>query len=124
MTRKNRKNTDKKISDYLQFDQNLRMKRIMLSFCCLLTLTEFTLNAQQITRGPYLQMGTTTGMTIRWRTDVAVAGKVNYGTELGNLAYSAEEGAAATEHIVQIIGLTPATVYYYNAGTTASLKTP
>jgi len=77
--------------------------------------------AQQINRGPYLQVGTPESVVIRWRTDVAVVGKINYGTQLSNLNSVVLDTAATTEHEVKISGLNPATKYYYNIGTNSSV---
>lgn len=96
------------------------MKHTFLTGCILL-FTSGLLCAQQVTRGPYLQLGTPSGMTIRWRTDVAVVGKVNFGTALSTLDNSVSGGAATTEHILQIDGLQPATIYYYDIGTASSI---
>ena len=35
--------------------------------------------AQSVTRGPYLQLGTPTSITVKWRTDVATDSVVRYG---------------------------------------------
>lgn len=70
-----------------------------------------------ITRGPYLQLGTQTGVTIRWRTNVATIGKVTYGLSAGSLTGSVSETAATTEHTVRIAGLTPDSKYFYSVGT-------
>ena len=37
-------------------------------------------SAPRIVRGPYLQVGTQTNMLVRWRTDIAAASSVAYGT--------------------------------------------
>ena len=39
--------------------------------------------AATITRGPYLQQGTTNSLVLRWRTDVASDSFVRYGVTLG-----------------------------------------
>ncbi|TMI85332.1 MAG: hypothetical protein E6H08_22605 [Bacteroidetes bacterium] len=38
-----------------------------------------------LTRGPYMNMATQSGIIIRWRTDVATDSKVSYGTTAGSL---------------------------------------
>ncbi len=72
--------------------------------------------AEVLTRTPYTQMGTSTEMVIRWRTDVAADSRVLYGTELGSLTLIAEESSLTTEHEVQITGLLPDTKYFYSVG--------
>ena len=71
----------------------------------------------QLLRGPYLQNGSHTNLTVRWRTDVAARGRVRYGTNLLNLDQVAE-GTLTAEHEVRLTHLLPATRYYYSIGTT------
>ena len=80
------------------------------------TLTLVSGIPAQITRGPYLQNGSHTNLTVRWRTDVASVGRVRYGTNLANLEWFAE-GTLTDEHEVRLTGLLPATRYYYLVGT-------
>lgn len=77
--------------------------------------------AQTVTRGPYLQIGTPTSIVLRWRTSSATDARVRYGPAPGNLPYSADIVAVATDHEVAVSGLTPNTRYYYSVG---SLATP
>lgn len=74
--------------------------------------------AQTIQRGPYLQMASPTGLTMRWRTDQSVDGVVQYGTVPGNLVHSAV-GVTGTDHEVELSGLQPDTRYYYSIGTSS-----
>ncbi len=74
-----------------------------------------------VTRGPYLQLGTPEGMTIRWRTDVPTDGRVLYGAAPGELTESRVAPAPTTEHEIALDGLLPNTRYYYAVGTTASI---
>jgi hypothetical protein len=78
-------------------------------------------SAEIFTRGPYLQMGTPQSVLVRWRTDVAVNGRVRYGTALGSLTSFEDEPAAGTEHVVALSGLSPDTNYYYSIGTPSSV---
>ncbi len=71
--------------------------------------------AQTITRGPYLQRVTPTGITVRWRTDVATDSRVRYGA---NLSQQAVDNRLTTEHSVVLTGLQSATRYAYAVGTT------
>ncbi len=80
-----------------------------------------SLLAQQVTRGPYLQLGTPNSMVIRWRTDVAEIGKIRYGTALNNLMQEVNGSNATTEHELKITGLQPATIYYYEIATASNI---
>jgi hypothetical protein len=71
-----------------------------------------------LTRGPYLQMGTQTGITLRWRTDVPTDSRVELGTADGVFTISQTDPAVTTEHIVRVEGLTPDTKYFYSVGST------
>ncbi len=69
-----------------------------------------------VSRGPYLQNGSHTNLTVRWRTDVATAGRVRYGTNLANLDWFAD-GPVTTKHEMRLTQLQPATRYFYSIGT-------
>lgn len=75
--------------------------------------------AQTVTRGPYLQQGTDTAVTVRWRTSSPAVGVVRYGTRPAALTLSASESSSRTEHEVRLTGLSPDTRYYYSIGTPA-----
>jgi Bacterial Ig domain/Calcineurin-like phosphoesterase/Purple acid Phosphatase, N-terminal domain len=75
--------------------------------------------ATNVTRGPYLQMGTTTSMVICWRTATPGDSRVRYGTSLSNLNLIAVDTAATTEHRVTLTGMSPNTKYYYSFGTSS-----
>lgn len=72
-----------------------------------------------ITRGPYLQSGTSSSVRVRWRTSTATDSRVRYGTTAANLDLTADDAAITTEHEVQLTGLAAATQYFYSIGTTA-----
>jgi len=72
--------------------------------------------AQALTRGPYLQMGTNTEITVRWRTNIATDGWVDYGKSLGNFSARVEHSNATGEHELTITTLSPDTKYYYAIG--------
>jgi hypothetical protein len=88
-----------------------------LSFQLEVTGLNSTVN---VTRGPYLQLGTPTSMIVRWRTDTASDSRVRFGTSAGSLTQTADDSAQTTEHLVQLSGLTPGTQYFYSVGTTAT----
>ena len=74
------------------------------------------LNAAALKRGPYLQNGSTTAVTVRWRTDVNTETVVHYGTSAGNLSQRIANLTKRTEHEVRITGLQPDTKYFYSVG--------
>ncbi|MCC6288391.1 MAG: metallophosphoesterase [Chitinophagaceae bacterium] len=78
-------------------------------------------NAQVLLRGPYLQMGTSTSMNIRWRTDAATISRVRYGTSAGSLINAIENLSPKTEHDIKITGLSPNTFYWYSIETAAGV---
>ncbi len=72
-----------------------------------------------LSRGPYLQSGSETAITVRWRTNTACMGRIRIGTAHGTYATaSASETCPTTEHIVQVTGLTADTKYFYEVGAT------
>ncbi len=75
-------------------------------------------NLPNILRGPYLQKSTTSSVVVKWRTDAAASSKVFYGSSVGNLSQSIENTNLATDHELEITGLSPNTIYYYAVGTT------
>lgn len=70
-----------------------------------------------LTRGPYLQNGSHTAVTVRWRSAVATDSRVRYGTNIANLDQSASDATSTTEHEVRLTGLAPDTQYFYSVGT-------
>ena len=75
--------------------------------------------AVSVTRGPYLQQGTTNSVIVRWRTDAATDSQVGYGANPGESGSQAGDAAFVTEHVVAVTNLEPATKYYYQIGTSA-----
>ena len=69
-----------------------------------------------LTRGPYLQMGTPTSVTIRWRSNRPVVGRVSYGFVPRQLTDSILETEVTSEHQVTLVNLKPNTRYYYLVG--------
>jgi len=70
-----------------------------------------------VTRGPYLQTGTPTSITVRWRTDVQTDSCVRYGPSVSGLTQQTCETAVTTEHEVKLSSLVYNTKYYYSIGT-------
>jgi len=67
-------------------------------------------------RGPYLQIGSSTGAVVRWRSDLASDSVVFYGPDPTSLTNLAADATKTNEHIVTITGLQPETRYYYSIG--------
>ncbi len=84
----------------------------------LLNICAVVAYGQAITRKPYLQMGTSTSIVIKWRTDLATDSKVNVGLSSTQLTSTFLDPTNTTEHEVKIANLQPNTVYYYNVGGT------
>jgi len=71
----------------------------------------------KIVRGPYLQMGTTTSMTLRWSTEALTRGQVRYDTvatrlTVGNAQVVTETGLSS-DHQTKLTNLLPNRKYYY-----------
>src|ERR1043166_3633742 len=81
------------------------------------TMLMFSAGAAAITRGPYLQQGTTNSLVLRWRTDLATASFVQYGVSANNPSALVSDTASVTEHIIAVTNLQPATKYFYQIGT-------
>jgi len=86
-----------------------------------LELTASTGASTGLTRGPFLQTGTPTSISVKWRTGESRTSRVCYNTDLTpwqtwtNCAVANPNGA--TEHVITLTGLTPSTKYYYFIGT-------
>ena len=74
-----------------------------------------------VVRGPYLQQGTASGVTVRWRTNAPTDSVVRYGSDPTQLTQSATLAAVTTEHEVTLAGLGADTRYYYAVGSSAEL---
>ncbi len=86
-----------------------------MKYLWITTLLFICVNAisQNILRGPYLQMGTSTSMVVKWRTDVGTDSRVWYGTDINAINNLASIVSVATDHEVTISGLMPNQKYYY-----------
>ncbi len=69
-----------------------------------------------LVRGPYLQMGTPTSMTVRWRGTKDSIGRVTYGNSAEDQKKTVDETTSGTDHSVTLTGLSPDTTYYYSIG--------
>jgi hypothetical protein len=75
--------------------------------------------ALQVTRGPYLQLGTPTSIVVRWRTDSASDSVVWFGPAPTQLTQTAADTALTTEHVLRLGALSLDTRYYYAVGSNA-----
>jgi hypothetical protein len=91
------------------------MKRIIVLGVAMLALPQAAL-AAVVTRGPYLQIPTSSSIIVRWRTDVATSSQVAYGPMPGSLSSTVDDATLTTEHIVTVSGLSADTQYYYSVG--------
>jgi PKD repeat protein len=74
-----------------------------------------------LSRGPYLQSGTSSGVLVRWRTDLPNDSRVLYGTDPANLSQSVVDPTSVSEHIVALTGLAADTRYYYAVGSSSQI---
>jgi hypothetical protein len=75
--------------------------------------------AAMLTRGPYLQSGTSQGVTIRWRTDVPTDSEVRLGSSVNNLDQKEGSSEKTTEHEITVGHLKSGTEYYYSVGSSS-----
>jgi predicted phosphodiesterase len=84
--------------------------------CILLVWLTASASAVEVIRGPYLQMGTATELTIRWRTDVPVPSVIEFGVVPGALDRSLSDQGARTSHELRLDQLTPGARFWYAIG--------
>lgn len=78
--------------------------------------------ATEVVRGPYLQIGGSDRVTVRWRTSVATDSRVTYGdADPGPIENVVDDPAIATEHQITLTDLTPSGRYRYSIGTTQAV---
>lgn len=70
-----------------------------------------------LARGPYLQMGTSSSVLLRWRLSAPADAVVRYGTTPSNLNLSKTVSTSLKNHEVKLDGLQPNTTYWYSVGT-------
>jgi len=79
----------------------------------------------RITRGPYLQMGTSDSILIRWRTNLPATSAVQFGLDAGTMTNNIASSEVVTDHVITINNLSPETTYFYTVGTiTETLTSP
>lgn len=71
----------------------------------------------RLTRGPYLQSGTTSNLIVRWRTAEPAESRVQFGLADYALNWEVLDSELKTEHVVMLTNLAPNTKYYYAVGT-------
>lgn len=71
-----------------------------------------------ITRGAYLQQVTPSSIIVRWRTNIPVNSKVEFGKDV-NYGSEAIRNKSTTEHSVTLSNLAPSMQYFYAVGTTS-----
>jgi hypothetical protein len=84
------------------------------------SLTAASGGLADVTRGPYLQVGTPTSIVVRWRTDSATDSRVWFGTNATDLTMIADNVVVAIDHEVAVMNLSPDTKYFYAIGSTAT----
>src|SRR5438309_6216025 len=83
-------------------------RAVALTLVLVLTLCQSILaQTVSVTRGPYLQTGTPTSVTVRWRTDTQTDSCVRYGTSVSSLTSQTCVSTSTTEHVVQLSSLSP-----------------
>ncbi|MCB0551727.1 MAG: metallophosphoesterase, partial [Phaeodactylibacter sp.] len=95
------------------------MKKHIYLLAVLILLLNTIADAQSIIRGPYLQLGTSSSMVIRWRTDISTSSKVWYGSSPANLAFTQTVNGSFTDHEVTVSGLPANSTFYYAVGNTS-----
>jgi hypothetical protein len=76
--------------------------------------------AQTLTRGPYLQNGSTSAVSLRWRTSSNADSVVRFGTSPTSLTQSVSNATLKTQHELRLTGLAADTRYYYSVGTSST----
>lgn len=74
----------------------------------------------KVTRGPYLQNGSATNVTIRWRSDVATSSAVYFGLNQSNLDRAVVLPGVIFDHEVRLSELLPDTQYFYAFGSSST----
>ena len=94
---------------------------LLTAIALVIAIAPASVFAATLKRGPYLQMGKPTGITVRWRTDVSTNSRVQYGLTPGNLNQQANNSSQTTEHEIALTGLSSNTLYYYSVGSSSQV---
>lgn len=88
----------------------------------LVLVPNLTLNkTKQVSRGPYLQQGSSDAITVRWRTDVSTDSRVLCGESLGSLVLCAQDATLVQDHEIELTSLSADTTYYYAIGDSSEI---
>lgn len=90
-----------------------------LSLYFVLSVHPYLFSQITIKRGPYLQKGTASSITIHWKTNNASDAKLYYGTDSTQLTNVIFQPGLTDDHVISITGLAPYTTYYYKVGNSA-----
>ena len=82
-------------------------------WCLAISLSAFS---QTLTRGPYLQLGTSSSMQVRWKTSSMTETQLWLGSSPTSLNLYENNLTSDSLHTVNITGLNPNTTYYYALG--------
>jgi hypothetical protein len=74
------------------------------------------LDSVELVRGPYLQLGDSDSILVRWRTEQPSTSAVRYGLSLDTMDASITASDVVTDHIMALTDLDPATTYFYSVG--------
>ncbi|QQR89321.1 MAG: metallophosphoesterase family protein [Myxococcales bacterium] len=77
-------------------------------------------SAPSVLRGPYLQVGTTSSVIVKWRTLNATDSVVAYGLSPDTLSWVTRSDTNTTEHEVTLSDLCPYADYYYAIGSSTA----
>lgn len=92
--------------------------RFSSSLLLLLTCA-LAMQAQNLVRGPYLQMPTPESIIIMWRTDIATTSSVSYGKTVNSLVNTVNDDTPKIDHLIEITNLKPNTRYFYSINSLA-----
>ena len=86
----------------------------MRLFAAFFLLVSLGVQAQTVTRGPYLQFPTDQSIIVRWRTDIPTISRVHFSTTLAGLSgqYTGSP-TLTTDHSVTVNFLQPQTEYFF-----------
>src|SRR5882672_3222030 len=96
------------------------LTQIALSGCLFMSDVQ-SLTADQVVRGPYLQIKTPTNVIVRWRTDAPTDSRVLFGTSQTNLDRSVQMSGSRTNHELVVHDLSPYTAYFYSVGSSTGV---
>jgi len=84
-------------------------------------LGSFFLSAQEVIRGPYLQLLTPSSIEICWSTDIPTDSRIVFGNTINNQNQELTNAEPKTVHFLTLTDLEPSTTYYYSVGNANTL---